>query len=489
MPGWVAAGLLDVIAGFALLALSVTCFAISTPFGIGCSFVLTLGLCIILPASMPLVIIISFLFQNMIVAAFTPLVPNDEVFDALRGANFVMLMTAYGAFILASFQTRLRAVPGVRPWLLASFGLLVLVSFYLVLGAINGEPKDAIVYFRNTISAVACFHIGLVAASLNRVNLIRPLLWIGALAICYGYFELIFNFSFLSLFNGDIYIERNMRNQIDTGAWERVLSETGFVFRGLEDLMMTSFFNTPLLADIFPKVFRIGGPNFHAIAYAYALSVISIFLLFGGRWILPLVALPLLVIIGSKGAMVLLVLAIAVKIGLQIMPARPVLILLVGASALWIASAIALGIRSGDYHVLGFFAGLRDFPANPIGRGLGLGGNLSSTSETIDWSAAQATGSTIVPMESAIGVMLYQMGVGALLFVGFLIALAEKCRRIFERTGDQSFLFGTVGIVVLTANAILQEEAFFSPLALAFCLILVGVLLGSHQRDELLAAS
>ena len=87
-----------------------------------------------------------------------------------------------------------------------------------------------------------------------------------------------------------------------------------------------------------------------------------------------------------------------------------------------------------------------------------------------------------VPVESAVGVMLYQMGLGSLVFFGFLAALLVALRRQLIDTGDPDFLFGFVGIATISANAVLQEEAFYSPLALAFCLLLVGISLGTRWR-------
>ena len=149
----------------------------------------------------------------------------------------------------------------------------------------------------------------------------------------------------------------------------------------------------------------------------------------------------------------------------------------------WTTAAIAYGATHGDYHVLGLAAGIRDFMANPLGQGLGLGGNLSSTSINLSWSTAQAEGAASIPVESAVGVMLYQMGIGSLVFFGFLAALAVATRRQLIETGDLNFLFGFVGIVTISANAVLQEEAFYSPLALSFCLLLVGVSLGTRWRE------
>ena len=58
--------------------------------------------------------------------------------------------------------------------------------------------------------------------------------------------------------------------------------------------------------------------------------------------------------------------------------------------------AIYIGLQIGDYHVIGFMGGCTVSLANPFGRGLGVGGNLSDGYFSIDWSAAQKAGS--IPM-------------------------------------------------------------------------------------------
>lgn len=476
--------LLHVGVAILLTVAAVSSFAVSTKFGIAATFVLTLTVSNALPAAVPVIVICSFLYQNLVVAWYTPFIPDNIAFDALRGANFVMLMTAYGVFLAASFQRRLRPIVELRPWLLLSLALCATIVFYLGLGALHGVPRDAIVYFRNTITPLACFHIAIVAASVYRVDLRKSVLWLGAGIIVYGYCELIFTMNFLGLFHGDLYIERDIRRQIETGVWEKTLHETGFVLRGLKDVMMTTFFNTPIFKGIFPDVFRIGGPNFHPISYAYALSIMAAWLLFRGRWLLPLAALPLLLVIGSKGATFLLLLALAVRFVHRRLGTDLTLVGVVALSFLWVAAAIAYGSTHGDYHVLGLFAGLREFPGNPFGRGLGLGGNLSSTTLNVNWEHAQATGSTALPMESAIGVMLYQMGIGSLVFFVFIGAIVVAARRYLIATGDPDFLFGFVAVVAISSNAVLQEEAYYSPLALAFSLMLTGVAFGTYWREQ-----
>ena len=337
---------------------------------------------------------------------------------------------------------------------------------------------DAVVYFRNIVTPVACFYIAIVATSIYRVNLSKTLLWLAAAAIIYGYCELFFTLDFLSLFHGDLYIERDITWQINTGVLEKTLQETGFGLRGLQDILTTNFFILPMFGDL--RVFRLNGPNFHSISYAYALSVVAVWLLFNKRWLLPLLALPLLVVIGSKGATFMLLLALIVRIAVPLVGARIAVLLSLLISAGWVAGAIFIGMRSGDYHVLGLFAGLRDFLHDPLGQGLGFGGNLSSTTLNVDWERAQSTGAADTPMESAVGVLLYQMGIASIAFFAFLALLARTAWRGYVASGDMSILFGFVVITAISANAVLQEEAYFSPLALGLALLLTGVSLANH---------
>src|SRR3569833_402483 len=102
-------------AGIAVLIviLSVSSFAVSTVFGVVATFSMTALVALVVPSSIPLVIAMSFLCQNMVVAWYTPTIPDNDAFDALRGANFVVLATAFAAFFLAAFQVRVRAIPEI----------------------------------------------------------------------------------------------------------------------------------------------------------------------------------------------------------------------------------------------------------------------------------------------------------------------------------------------------------------------------------------
>src|SRR4029079_1766348 len=157
-------------------------------------------------------------------------------------------------------------------------------------------------------------------------------------------------------------------------------------------------------------------------------------------------------VIGSKGAMFLLVIGLVVRLASRLLGVRAALLLSIIASVLWLAASSVFGLRSGDYHVLGFLAGIREFLHNPLGIGLGFGGNLSSSTVNVNWDLAQAEGAAETPMESAIGVMIYQMGGGSIVYLSFLVAIARASWRTYRKSGDFAVLFPFVAVVAVSAN-------------------------------------
>lgn len=461
-----------ILAAAATLLVSGAALLLSPVIGMAVCAALAIVLCLVRPMDMPIFVLAGFLFQNLTVAFFSPAVTDASLFNVMRGMNFVMLAMAFAGFTLAALTRQWSDHPHARRWVVATIALAAVIAFYLLLGMVRGQPMDAVVYFRNTITPVACFFVGFLVVLLYRFDSTTGVVALGVIAAVYGYCELFFTLDFLSLFNGDSYVTLQMRQQIESGYWERVLHETGFVLRGLGDTFMTNLFNLPLFADI--QVWRITGPNFHPISYAYALSIISVVLLSRGQWLLALFLFPLLLIVGSKGALVILVVSSIAFLLLRYAGPRLASLFVVVAALGWIGGALLFGIRSGDYHVLGFLAGVREFLTNPLGEGLGIGGNLSSDAANLNWNAAQASGASEVPVESAVGVMLYQMGIGSFAFFGLLFAVAATLLKRLLATSRFEYLAGFAMIVVISANAVLQEEAYYSPLALGLVLLVSG---------------
>jgi hypothetical protein len=132
--------------------------------------------------------------------------------------------------------------------------------------------------------------------------------------------------------------------------------------------------------------------------------------------------------------------------------------------------------------VIGFVGGVLGLMSNPIGRGIGVGGNLAVDATTIDWARSQQLGHVDPVVESAIGVMFYQMGVFAIIPLAILIWLAFKLWALYRRSHDRLFATGAFAILTVMVNGIFQEEALFSPLALGLVVALAGLLLGRAYR-------
>ena len=128
--------------------------------------------------------------------------------------------------------------------------------------------------------------------------------------------------------------------------------------------------------------------------------------------------------------------------------------------------------------------GINGFLQAPWGRGLGIGGNLSEGFDEIDWSAAQQAGSVNGAVESAVGVLLYQMGLAALVPLAFYFYLAMRAWRLYAYSGIASQGMVAFGICAILANGIFQEEALFAPPALGLLVCLSGIILGASVRAE-----
>jgi hypothetical protein len=64
--------LLHVCVSLIVVVLTVSAFAVWTPFGIAATFLLTLIVSNALPAGVPVLIICAFLYQNLVVTWYTP---------------------------------------------------------------------------------------------------------------------------------------------------------------------------------------------------------------------------------------------------------------------------------------------------------------------------------------------------------------------------------------------------------------------------------
>ena len=188
--------------------------------------------------------------------------------------------------------------------------VLVVIGIYFLIG-VASNPSSAAAYLRNISAPFLLFQIFALVAYRHRVSLMAAFVVIAVFALIYGYLEMFAHDQLFGLVNGDNYIKWRIKQDYEAGLWLRDLHETGRVMRSYLDALTVDFLNAPWFRDLGVQFYRLVGPNFHSISFAYALAFFSVVLLALGQWWYVIAALPLVLVIGSKGALAFVLLVTA----------------------------------------------------------------------------------------------------------------------------------------------------------------------------------
>ena len=93
-----------------------------------------------------------------------------------------------------------------------------------------------------------------------------------------------------------------------------------------------------------------------------------------------------------------------------------------------------------------------------------------------------STRATDIAVESAAGVLLYQMGVAGLAVIAIYLWLARTAWRLFGALRAPALALTAASIVIILVNGLFQEEAWFAPLALGLALAFAGLTFGAVDR-------
>jgi hypothetical protein len=450
-------------------------------FGIAAAVVLSLMVVSRAAPAAPMALIFAWLFQNLFVAFVSGHIATLDDFNKIRAYNFLSTAVAWvavaGVYWMSrgAYDRRLRKIMDLSTAVLALIGLYFLVGF-------TQKPTSAASYLRNIATPFFLFQVFALIAYCNRVAVTRALMVIVGIAILYGYLELFAHSTLFPIFNGDDYLRLRMTNEFESGIWVKEMHRSGLVIRSYLDTMRIDFLNTPWLSDLDLTFYRLVGPNFHSISYAYTLAVLSIFLAAAGSPWFALAAFPLLLVVGSKGALSFTLLLMCGLLLTRWLKPKMLLWSYVALLVAYAAAAFVVGLSAQDYHVIGFIGGLKGFVTQPMGHGLGVGGNLSMDMTGIDWGRSQQLGYTNVAVESAVGVILYQMGVFGVAVLGAIVWIAMRLWNVYLQTRERIFAIGAFGLLTITVNGLFQEEALFSPLAFGLVVAFAGLLLGRSYR-------
>ena len=279
-----------VLLGALVTAVPVLFHLAGQPIAIALCVLLSVILTAVAAPSVPTALIFAYLFQNLFVALVSPQFTGIDQLNAIRAYNFVMTATVWLVLTIGYWLERNSLDRRLRLMIDVTTGVMVLIGAYFVLG-VGANPSSAVTYLRNIAAPFLLFQIFALVAYRYPVPLIKPLTIIAAIATVYGLLEIVAQKEVLRLVNGDVYINWRVRQEYESGAWLRELQETGRVMRSYLDTLVIDFLNTSLI-DLDFKLYRLVGPNFHSISFAYALAFFAIVLAAAGRWWWPLLVLP-----------------------------------------------------------------------------------------------------------------------------------------------------------------------------------------------------
>ena len=451
---------------------------VSPVLAIACQFLLVTGTVLFAAPMAPLVVVFSLIFQNMFVSIFSDFLVDQQDYNFVRGYNFLTIMILwlwlFGKYSL-NWRSMSRDVNRIMLVVVIGFAL---IGFYLLLG-MTKNPAGAIIYLRNVLTPLVIFQIFFLTSLRNRQPLLPFFTALTLVVIVLGFVEMLDRELWFDLINGWRLWEVGNRDAILALVGDRVAEETGMVITSIMDTYRVIFFNTPLLGDNTFYILRMMGPNIHAISYSYLLAFLSLLMIANGRWYLTLPIIPLLLMASAKGALIMTFLAFCALIARKMFGAAFSLASLVIVLIVYIGLGIITGLRIGDFHVIGFMGGVYNFIAYPFGNGLGDAGNLVSDFTTLDWQAYQKAGRTPIAMESAVGVMLHQMGFATIGLLAVYCWIGFQTFKVSLTSRVNLHSLASYLVFIVLVNGIFQEEAIFSPLALGLIMGLNGHILGT----------
>lgn len=434
----------------------------------------------------------TLLFQNLLIAIFSSDM-DYSTFNALQGTNFAVicvLMVISAARLVPMFGQYRR----IAKTIMIALGFVLI---YTVIGAAKSSPTSAIVYFREFASPIFA---GIIGIEIGRVWGFRTigmcLLYGSILALLANLIEYFYPIDFYAMINEVRFLQ--LKN---------TMNPTANTFYTPEDIATSYtgvFFNiTGASAQDYPNSFRFAGTIINSISNAYVLSVLAILAIALKRSYWLLLIMPMLIMVGVKGANILLITSLVLYVIWSITQNRRLLIIAgLVISVSYVAFGLYVGSRNNDFHVIGFMGGFRSLLHVPVGHGIGVGGNMSlAAAKGLKWTGqgGMVNAGVDFALESAVGVLIYQMGVAAFsvlaVFIAFLwkaplgdlglMPLPQISARI--KRGDKIWIARSdiifFGLAMVMVNGIFQEEAY-APYAAGLLILLAGVLIGNQYRDS-----
>ncbi|WP_114008270.1 hypothetical protein [Cohaesibacter intestini] len=469
-------------------ALPVATHFVSMPLAIVTQICLASMVAVYLTPAAPLVVLFTLIFQNFFVSLFSDFLVSADDYNFVRGYNFLTMIVIwlwlFGRYALnwRDHDRETNRIMGV------GFIAFCLIGVYLILGMAK-NPTGAVIYLRNIIAPFALFQIYFLVSLKFPTRLNDQIVALTGIIVGLGLIEAIDRSLWMDITNGwTLWTFGTTQDRLNL-VWDAVVARQGTVMTDIFDSMRVHFLNTPLLGDNGFTILRMSGPNNHAISYSYLLSMLALVMMFTGRawWFVFL--FPLMLLSSAKGALIMLLLVCCAALARWLFGAMIALAGLLVVLVIYFVLGVKIGLDIGDFHVLGFMGGVHDFLSNPFGRGLGDGGNFTTDFSKLDWPAYQAAGRTPFAIESAVGVLMRQMGIAGFMLLGCYAWVAAQTFKLSLQSRVMLHSVLSFSLMIILVNGVFQEEALFAPMALGAIMALNGHVLGNWLRAGVPARS
>lgn len=455
--------------GLVLLAGLMTSGVVAGATGFALALPVLTGAVFAAGAGGPTLLLTVLVGQNLFISLFSPLLENQlGLFSLMQAGNFVLLALVGGIAGVWLWRQRAELPPAQRHLLLGAGLCLAMLGAYAALGlALGNPPKNAAIYFRTLSSGVLLMVAGLYfGRTCGWRAVLRGTGAVTLAAALYGWVELGATEWLYDAIHYQTFLDLKYA---DRQSFDNILA--------IIETFTRSFLNFPLFSQLGLTSFRLGGPNLHPISFAYVLTIGALVAVLRRRWWqLPVFLLPMAEI-GAKGPLLLFTLSLLLlALHAATRSTRLTGLAALGGSLAYILGGVAYGLRTGDYHVIGLMGGVGGFLRNPLGHGLGAGGNFGAAADTgFAWQSTQAFGADF-GLESSYGVMLYQIGIGTFLLTAFYLLAARNLVK-------GPFILAPLMLAMVLVNGVFQEEAF-SPYAIGLIALLAGALTAEEPVED-----
>lgn len=449
------------------------------------AFLFTFGsafaIALIWPRAIPVVIFVTFCFQSTFVSMASPQVQVIADLEPMKIYSLLSAVTFWLVLFCNYLNNHRSYSPFVQRMMKKTIIVMAIITPFFIVGLLF-DSRSAIIYMRNISLPLMLFQASLLIAAKNVIALRTIIVTVLSMMMICGYLEMLAVDVWFNLTNGWTFWDLSYAYERENGAWIRRVGEGAPVITSVIDLLKTDFLNASFLKELNLTITRLQGPNFHAPSFGYAMAVFGSFLAVHGYILLPILMIPLLLFVSAKGAIALYVLTILFCLVARSYPNRSTWIGLLVLLGIYGITLFLVGLNAGDYHMLGLMGGINGFLSNPLGHSLGQGGNLSVDFGTLDWSRFQAQGSTDIAIESAVGVLLYQIGIMSAVLFAIYLWMSKTAYRLYQVFHSSALLWVSGVIVIILVNGFFQEEALFAPLSFGFILSITGLTLGAIDR-------